>query len=78
MTPVRALQAATLGPARWLDAEDRVGSIRPGRFADLLVVDEDPTADVSALRSLRWVMQGGRVVRDDAADPHGLRDGGRR
>ncbi|WP_369139084.1 amidohydrolase family protein [Modestobacter versicolor] len=76
MTPARALQAATLGPARWLGADDRVGSIRPGRFADLLVVDGDPTADVSALRSLRWVMQGGRVARDDAADPHGLRAGG--
>jgi imidazolonepropionase-like amidohydrolase len=78
MTPARALQAATLGPARWLGADDRVGSARPGRFADLLVVDEDPTADVSALRSLRWVMQGGRVVRDDAGDPDGLRQGGRR
>ncbi len=73
MTPARALQAATIGPACWLGADDRVGVVAPGRFADLVLVEEDPTLDVGALRTLRWVMKGGRVVRDDAADPQALR-----
>ncbi len=68
MTPARALQAATLAPARWLGADDRVGVVAAGRFADLVLCDEDPTADVGALRTLRWVMKGGRVVRDDRVE----------
>lgn len=57
--------AATAAPARWLDADDRVGTIRPGRFADLVAMPEDPTAGVSALRDIDFVMKGGVVVRDD-------------
>lgn len=63
--PRGALRAATTTPARWLGADADVGSISPGRFADLIAIDGDPTADASALRTLRWVMKGGTVVRDD-------------
>ncbi|WP_198950323.1 amidohydrolase family protein [Kineosporia sp. A_224] len=62
-----ALRAATVVPARWLGADGDVGSVTPGRFADLVATDDDPTADVSALRGIRWVMKGGTVVRDDRA-----------
>lgn len=65
LTPRQALHAATLAPARWLGAADDIGTVQPGRYADMIAMDADPTADVSALRSLRWVMKGGRVVRDD-------------
>jgi len=41
---------------------DRIGSIRKGKQADLLVVDGDPTTDISALSRVRMVMQAGRVV----------------
>ncbi|WP_314505381.1 amidohydrolase family protein [uncultured Microbacterium sp.] len=61
------LAAATAAPARWLDAGDRVGTLQPGRFADLIVMPGDPTADTSALRGIEFVMKGGVVVRDDAA-----------
>jgi imidazolonepropionase-like amidohydrolase len=63
--PRAALAAATLGPARWLGIADRVGSVQPDRYADLIACDGDPGADTSALRSLRWVMKAGVVVRDD-------------
>ncbi|MGA1836302.1 amidohydrolase family protein [Herbiconiux sp. 11R-BC] len=65
--PVKALAAATIEPARWLGVDALVGSIAVGKRADLIAVDGDPTADVSALRSLRWVMADGVVVRDDKA-----------
>jgi imidazolonepropionase-like amidohydrolase len=59
------IRAATAGPARWLDADDRVGTIQPGRFADLIAMPDDPTAGMAALRGIRFVMKGGVVVRDD-------------
>ena len=66
LPPRDALLAATRGPAAWLGAEGEVGSVQAGRRADLIAMTEDPTASVSALRTLHWVMKDGRVYRDDA------------
>jgi len=63
--PAATLRAATLTPAAWLGVDDEIGSIEVGKRADLIAMDADPLADVSALRGIRWVMQGGAVVRDD-------------
>lgn len=60
-----ALVAATAAPARWLDAGERLGTLAPGRFADLIAMPDDPTAGVTALRGIDLVMKGGVVVRDD-------------
>lgn len=60
-----ALRAATIVPARWLGAQDDIGTVEAGKYADLIAMDEDPTQNVSALRTLRWVMKGGDIVRDD-------------
>jgi imidazolonepropionase-like amidohydrolase len=65
LDPVAALRAATIVPARWLGAGDDIGTVEPGKFADLIALADDPTESVSALRSLHWVMKGGAVVRDD-------------
>lgn len=65
--PARALYAGTLGPARWLGAERDIGTVEAGRYADLVAMDADPLAATSAFRTIRWVMKGGRVVRDDRA-----------
>jgi imidazolonepropionase-like amidohydrolase len=65
LSPLAALRAATVIPARWLGADDEFGTVQPGRLADLIAMDEDPSRDVSALRTLRWVMKEGQVVRDD-------------
>ncbi|AZS35711.1 Imidazolonepropionase [Microbacterium lemovicicum] len=63
--PAATLKAATLTPASWLGVDDEIGSIDVGKRADLIAMDADPLEDISALRGIRWVMQGGDVVRDD-------------
>ena len=63
-TPIEAIRSATLTSAELLGWEDRVGSIRPGRYADLIAVDGDPVADVSVLEDVPFVMKGGVVVKD--------------
>ena len=57
------LHAATAGNAGYFDIDDRVGSIRPGLYADLIAVEGDPSADISALRNVRLVMKGGEIFR---------------
>ncbi|GAA3215130.1 amidohydrolase family protein [Microbacterium terregens] len=59
------IRAATAGPAGWLDASGAIGTLAPGRFADLIAMPEDPTVSASALRGIDFVMKGGVVVRDD-------------
>ena len=61
MTPVEAIQAATLKAAELLGWPDKVGSLEPGRWADLVAVEGDPTQDVHVLEHVRFVMQGGTV-----------------
>jgi imidazolonepropionase-like amidohydrolase len=65
MTPLQALRAATIEPATMLGAADRLGSVERGKFADLVITDADPTKDIKALRSIRLVMKGGVVYRND-------------
>lgn len=65
MSAHAVMTSATSAAARWLDAGDRLGVLQPGAQADLLVLDADPTTDVSALRNLHAVVQAGRTVRDD-------------
>lgn len=62
MTPAAAVRAATAGNARMFGLEDR-GRVAEGLLADLIAVEGDPTADVGALRRVRWVMKGGEVLR---------------
>ena len=63
LSPAEVLRAATVDAARVMGWEDRVGSLSAGRFADLIAVDGDPLAAVSALHGVRFVMKGGVVVR---------------
>jgi imidazolonepropionase-like amidohydrolase len=64
MTPLEALRAATIEPARLLGAVDEIGSLEVGKFADIVVLNADPTADIMALRDIRLVMKGGTVYLD--------------
>jgi len=66
MTPLEVMRSATSYAAELLGA-DGLGVVEVGARADFIVTDADPTADVAALRGIDWVMQGGRLQRDDRA-----------
>jgi len=63
MTPMQAIQAATVTAAEALGRSADVGAIATGRFGDLIAVSGDPLADVSTLQSVAFVMKGGEVVK---------------
>ncbi len=65
MTPMQAIQAATVNAADLLGWADRVGSVEPGKYADLIAVSGDPLADVRALENVGFVMKGGAVVKSE-------------
>ena len=69
MAPLAAIRSATVVAAECLGWSDRVGSLRAGRFADLVAVDGDPLADVRVLERPVVVAKGGRVVLDRRSGP---------
>ncbi len=65
MTPEQALQSATTVAADLLDMSDRIGSLAPGRFADIVAVEGNPLEHIDVLfTGVTWVMKGGAVVVD--------------
>ena len=66
LTPLEVLRAATIGGARAARMENEIGRIAPGRLADLVVLDGDPTADVDNLSRIVRVVKDGRVYDPDA------------
>lgn len=69
ITPMKALQGATLWAAEVLGQEKDLGSVEPGKLADFTIVDGNPLADISATRNVRMVIKDGQVV-DTAYDPN--------
>ncbi|MFM7786417.1 MAG: amidohydrolase family protein, partial [Gammaproteobacteria bacterium] len=67
MTPLEAIRAATLTAADALKRDD-VGALETGRFADMVAVSGDPTADVTLLESIPVVIKGGEIVKDRRAN----------
>jgi imidazolonepropionase-like amidohydrolase len=65
LSPMQALQAATLNTARICRAERRLGTVEPGKLADLVVAAGDPLTDITTLADIRLVMLGGTIVRSD-------------
>ena len=64
MTPLQAIQTATVNDADLLGWSDKVGTIEAGKFADVIAVDSDPLADVTTLQHVKFVMKGGEVVKN--------------
>jgi len=65
LTPLQAIQAATLNAADLLGWSGKVGSLQPGAWADIIGVDGDPIKDVTTLERVKFVMKGGEVVKNE-------------
>ncbi len=65
MTPMQAIRSGTSIAAQLLDQQENLGSVQPGRLADLVAVAGDPLQDVGELTKVKFVMKGGVVYRQD-------------
>jgi imidazolonepropionase-like amidohydrolase len=68
MTPLAASQTATINPARHFGLEQTAGNVASGRRADLVLLDENPLADIASVRRIRSVMVAGRLLEREALD----------
>jgi imidazolonepropionase-like amidohydrolase len=65
LSPLQAIQAATVNAADLLGWSDRVGALGAGKWADIVAVDGDPLQDVTTLERVKFVMKGGVVVKNE-------------
>jgi imidazolonepropionase-like amidohydrolase len=65
LTPLQAIQAATINAADLLGWSGKVGTLEPGAWADIVAVDGDPIKDVTTLERVKFVMKGGEVVKNE-------------
>jgi imidazolonepropionase-like amidohydrolase len=63
MTPIEALRAATINGAELLGRAKDLGSIEPGKYADIVAVDGDPLTDITVMEKVAFVMKGGEVYK---------------
>jgi imidazolonepropionase-like amidohydrolase len=67
-TPLEALQAATRDPARFLGQEEALGTVEPGKVADLVLLDADPLADIHNTTKIAAVMVNGKLLSRNELD----------
>lgn len=65
MSPMEAITSATITAAQHIEMFDRIGSLEPGKYADIIAVDGDPLADVAELMDVDFVMKGGVVYKNE-------------
>jgi imidazolonepropionase-like amidohydrolase len=65
MTPLEAVQTATINDADLLGWADKIATLEPGKWADIIAVDGDPLRDITTLQHVKFVMKGGEVVKNE-------------
>jgi len=70
LTPLAAIQAATINAADLLGWSDRIGTLEPGKYADMIAVEGDPLKDVTTLEKVKQVLKGGEVVEAVLVEGH--------
>jgi len=68
MTPMEVLRCATVNGSKIVGRPQDIGSIEPGKLADLLILDKDPLADIHNTNSVHWVMKNGELFEGDTLD----------
>jgi imidazolonepropionase-like amidohydrolase len=69
LSPARAIQSGTMVNAEALGWQDRIGSIDKGKYADIVAVSGDPLKDITELQRVKFVMKGGKVIKNDIGNP---------
>jgi imidazolonepropionase-like amidohydrolase len=68
MTPAAAIQSATSVNSQVLGWQDRIGSLEKGKYADIVAVSGDPLQDITELQRVKFVMKGGKVIKNELTD----------
>jgi imidazolonepropionase-like amidohydrolase len=68
LTPMQAIQTATVNAADLLGWSDRIGELTAGHFADIVAVTGDPLKDITELQRVKFVMKGGVVYKNDVGE----------
>jgi len=69
LTPMQAIQAATINAADLLGWQQKAGSIAPGKYADIIAVENNPLDDIKAMEKVSFVMKGGEVYKNNIGKP---------
>jgi imidazolonepropionase-like amidohydrolase len=69
LTPIQAIQAATISAADLMQFKDSVGSLTPGKYADIIAVEGDALADLRSFEKVEFVMKGGVVYKSPQGEP---------
>jgi adenine deaminase len=71
MSPLEAMRSGTIHGARYLGMDEHLGTIEPGKLADIIVMSKDPLADIRNTESVRFTMVNGRLFDADTLDEIG-------
>jgi imidazolonepropionase-like amidohydrolase len=65
MTPLQAIQAATINGSQLIGMADQIGTLEAGKFADIVAVEGNPTSDIGVMKHVVFVMKGGEVIKNE-------------
>jgi len=69
MPPLAAIQAATINAAELIGMSKEIGTIEPGKFADIVAVNGDPLKDITVMENVLFVMKGGELIKNEVVRP---------